>query len=138
MDLSSHNQSSDAADNIPVITADSNPDVIAPSAARNRNQSSAARNRNRNIRVVSGLLRRGGGFRWTDEMHHRFLEAVNSLGGLNQATPENILELMNVNNLTVETVNSHLRMHRTIIRGHMQLPYMSWAPGECRRSYISG
>ncbi|KAG0516080.1 hypothetical protein BDA96_10G331800 [Sorghum bicolor] len=49
---------------------------------------------------------------WTIELHEKFLEAVETLGGNEYATPEGILLLMNIKGLTAKHIGSHLQKHR--------------------------
>ncbi|CAL8152977.1 unnamed protein product [Prunus armeniaca] len=60
-----------------------------------------------------GLLRsrwRAPRMRWTTTLHARFVHAVYLLGGHERATPESVLGLMDVKDLTLELVRSHLQL----------------------------
>ncbi|KAJ9152440.1 hypothetical protein P3X46_026006 [Hevea brasiliensis] len=52
--------------------------------------------------------------RWTTTLHARFVHAVELLGGHDRATPKSVLELMDVKDLTLAHVKSHLQMYRTV------------------------
>ncbi|KAG8049671.1 hypothetical protein GUJ93_ZPchr0009g2394 [Zizania palustris] len=52
--------------------------------------------------------------RWTNTLHARFVHAVELLGGHDRATPKSVLELMDVKDLTLAHVKSHLQMYRTV------------------------
>ncbi|PKI77283.1 uncharacterized protein LOC116205959 [Punica granatum] len=51
--------------------------------------------------------------RWTPELHEHFVEAVDQLGGKNNATPKRILQAMRVEGLQISHIKSHLQMYRS-------------------------
>ncbi|KAA8545903.1 hypothetical protein F0562_020646 [Nyssa sinensis] len=62
---------------------------------------------------------------WSPELHRRFVNALQQLGGSQAATPKQIRELMQVDGLTNDEVKSHLQKYRLHTR---RLPSAATTP----------
>ncbi|KAK3206593.1 hypothetical protein Dsin_020639 [Dipteronia sinensis] len=51
--------------------------------------------------------------RWTLDLHRRFIQSIERLGGQERATPKLVLQLMNIKGLSITHVKSHLQMYRS-------------------------
>ncbi|XP_058772467.1 myb family transcription factor PHL8-like [Vicia villosa] len=50
--------------------------------------------------------------KWTHELHQRFIDAINQLGGAEKATPKSIMRVMQIPGLTLFHLKSHLQKYR--------------------------
>lgn len=47
--------------------------------------------------------------KWTPDLHQRFVDAVNQLGGADKATPKGLMRVMGIPGLTLYHLKSHLQ-----------------------------
>ncbi|KAL8142339.1 hypothetical protein V2J09_015371 [Rumex salicifolius] len=50
--------------------------------------------------------------KWTPELHQRFVDAVNQVGGAEKATPKSLMRVMGIPGLTLYHLKSHLQKYR--------------------------
>ncbi|VAI80112.1 unnamed protein product [Triticum turgidum subsp. durum] len=99
---------------------------------------------------MRGFERRGVGqynrsdeprMRWTEELHRQFIEAVDCLGGQDEATPKRILQLMGAKGVSISHVKSHLQIPsiEEVLKSWEQsrgrLPWNSIMPSEKATSW---
>ncbi|CAN1764985.1 Myb family transcription factor EFM [Linum perenne] len=65
---------------------------------------------------------------WSPDLHRRFVNALQMLGGSQVATPKQIRELMKVDGLTNDEVKSHLQKYRLHTRRPSPSPQVSGGP----------
>ncbi|RDX62088.1 Myb family transcription factor PHL8 [Mucuna pruriens] len=66
---------------------------------------------NQNMRLVLSTDAKPR-LKWTPELHQRFIEAINQLGGAEKATPKSLMRVMGVPGLTLYHLKSHLQKYR--------------------------
>ncbi|KAL3644566.1 hypothetical protein CASFOL_009746 [Castilleja foliolosa] len=47
--------------------------------------------------------------KWTQELHHKFVNAIERLGGADKATPKSLMRIMGIDGLTLYHLKSHLQ-----------------------------
>ncbi|KAJ0237963.1 Myb family transcription factor EFM [Hirschfeldia incana] len=92
--------------------------MINGSNNNNNNNSSTASQSNRKARRC-----------WSPDLHRRFVQALQMLGGSQVATPKQIRELMKVDGLTNDEVKSHLQKYRLHTRRPSPSPQTSGGQG---------
>ncbi|OVA05027.1 SANT/Myb domain [Macleaya cordata] len=99
------------------ISAPSSVQTTATSSTTGDTDHGSGNNRKNKEETKEGDLRRKTRRCWSQELHKRFLEALQQLGGSHVATPKQIKELMKVDGLTNDEVKSHLQKYRIHTRG---------------------
>lgn len=94
-----------------------NPDADSGSASSNSKSGSRATATSSAVSNVQSNLQQQQPPRkvrrcWSPELHRRFVNALQQLGGSQVATPKQIRELMKVDGLTNDEVKSHLQKYR--------------------------
>ncbi|XP_057965857.1 transcription factor HHO6-like [Malania oleifera] len=100
--------------------------VLSSKAICSKTVSSPAHNSQSNLRTAPQQQTARKQRRcWSPELHRRFVNALQQLGGSQVATPKQIRELMQVDGLTNDEVKSHLQKYRLHTR---RLPPTSGSP----------
>lgn len=77
--------------------------------------------------------------RWTEELHRQFVEAVECLGGQDEATPKRILQLMGVKGVSISHIKSHLQMYRSSSNSstHQSSLHKSTSTSDSKRVFLN-
>ncbi|KAL2231583.1 myb family transcription factor EFM [Sesamum indicum] len=85
---------------------------LSSKSSSSRSGSSSATNGQSSLKTVHQQTARKQRRCWSPELHRRFVNALQHLGGAQAATPKQIRELMQVDGLTNDEVKSHLQKYR--------------------------
>ncbi|KAL0356789.1 UNVERIFIED_CONTAM: Transcription factor HHO6 [Sesamum calycinum] len=85
---------------------------FGPKFSSSGSLSSPATNVEANLKAAQQQSARKQRRCWSPELHRRFVNALQQLGGAQAATPKQIRELMQVDGLTNDEVKSHLQKYR--------------------------
>ncbi|KAK8526038.1 hypothetical protein V6N12_020519 [Hibiscus sabdariffa] len=75
--------------------------------------------------------------KWTPELHQRFVEAVNQLGGPDKATPKNLMRVIGIAGLTLYHLKSHLQKYRMAKSQQTEICLSSKLDGEIKNSLLA-
>ncbi|KAM7468529.1 hypothetical protein LguiB_016091 [Lonicera macranthoides] len=59
--------------------------------------------------------------KWTPDLHQRFIDAIDQLGGADKATPKSLMMIMDIHGLTLYHLKSHLQKYRLGKRQRSQI-----------------
>ncbi|KGN60646.1 myb family transcription factor EFM [Cucumis sativus] len=102
--------------------------IITNSNTTNNNNSTVVVNNNNNTTNSTNQTHRKARRCWSPDLHRRFVNALQMLGGSQVATPKQIRELMKVDGLTNDEVKSHLQKYRLHTRRPSPSPQAAGAP----------